>query len=94
MFLTLGIYNYESESVSCLVISDSLQLHGLLQARILEWATIPFSGDLSDPGIEPGSPVLQTDSLPPELPRKPITIVTFFFKSSDFPLFSKIITME
>ena len=79
MFLTLGIYNYESESVSCFVMSDSLQLHGLLQARILEWAAIPFSGDLSDPGIEPGSPVLQTDSLPSELPRKPITIVTFFF---------------
>ena len=58
MFPTLGIYNYESESVSHLVMSDSLQPHGLLQARILEWAAIPFSGDLSDPGIEPGSPVL------------------------------------
>ena len=58
MFPTLGIYNYESESVSHLVMSDSLQPHGLLQARILEWAAIPFSGDLSDPGTEPGSPVL------------------------------------
>ena len=27
--------------------------------------------DLPDPGIEPGSPVLQADSLPAELPRKP-----------------------
>ena len=58
MFPTLGIYNYESESVSHLVMSDSLQPHGLLQARILEWAAIPFSEDHSDPGIEPGSPVL------------------------------------
>ena len=30
-----------------------------------------FPGDLPDPGIELGSPVLQTDSLPAELPGKP-----------------------
>ena len=28
----------------------------------------PSSGDLPDPGIEPGSPALQADSLPPEPP--------------------------
>ena len=33
----------------------------------------PFPGDLSDPGIEPGSPALQADSLPPEPPRKPVS---------------------
>ena len=27
-------------------------------------------GNLLDPGIKPGSPVLQVDSLPPELPGK------------------------
>ena len=33
------------------------------------WSGLPFpsSGDLSDPGIEPGSPALQADSLPTEL---------------------------
>ena len=31
----------------------------------------PFSLDLPDPGIEPGSPALQADSLPAELPGKP-----------------------
>ena len=36
----------------------------ILQARILEQVAIPSPGDLSDPGIEPGSPVLQADSLP------------------------------
>ena len=32
------------------------------------WSGLPFPspGDLSDPGIEPRSPVLQTDSLLPE----------------------------
>ena len=28
-------------------------------------------GDLPNPGIEPGSPALQVDSLPAELPGKP-----------------------
>ena len=42
--------------------------HGILQARILEWVSIPFSGDLPDPGIEPRSPPLQVDSLRPEPP--------------------------
>ena len=31
----------------------------------------PSSGDLSDPGIEPGSPALQADSFPSEPPGKP-----------------------
>ena len=44
---------------------------GILLARILEWvATSP--GDLPDPGIKPRSPALQADSLPAELPGKPI----------------------
>ena len=33
------------------------------------WPCLP-PGDLPDPGIEPGSPVLQVDSLPAELPGK------------------------
>ena len=37
------------------------------------WSGLPFpsSGDLPDPGIEPGSPALQADSLPSELLGKP-----------------------
>ena len=38
--------------------------------RIQEWVTHPFSRDLPDPGIEPGSPTLQADSLPSEPPGK------------------------
>ena len=29
-------------------------VHGILQARILEWVAFPSPGDLPDPGIEPG----------------------------------------
>ena len=35
----------------------------------------PSRGDLPDPGIEPGSPALQADSLPAEPPGKPITLI-------------------
>ena len=31
----------------------------------------PSAGDLPDPGIEPGSPTLQAESLPSEPPGKP-----------------------
>ena len=36
------------------------------------WSGLPFSSprDLTDPGIEPGSPALQTDALPSEPPGK------------------------
>ena len=56
------------------VVSDSLQLyglqpirlfvHGIPQARTLEWVAVPSSGDLPDLGIEPMSPEFQVDSLP------------------------------
>ena len=38
-------------------------VHGILQARILEWVAVYFSRDLPNPGIEPRSPELQADSL-------------------------------
>ena len=41
-------------------------VHGILQARILEWVAFPSPEDLPNPGIEPRSPKLQVDSLPAE----------------------------
>ena len=37
------------------------------------WSGLPFPSpeDLSDPGIEPGSPALQAESLPSEPPERP-----------------------
>ena len=52
-------------------------VHGILQARILEWVAIPFSRDLPDPGIKPGSPALQADSLPSEPPVKHLKGIIF-----------------
>ena len=62
---------------SCLTFCDpmdcsppSASVHGILQARILEWVAIPFSRGLPDPGIKPEPLVLQADSLPSEPPGK------------------------
>ena len=41
-------------------------IHGILQARILEWVTFLFSRESSQPRIKPRSPALQADSLPAE----------------------------
>jgi len=49
-------------------------VHGILQARILEWLPFPFPGDLPDSGIEPESLALQADSLPSEPPGKPLEV--------------------
>jgi len=54
---------------ACLTLCDPMDYtaHGILQARILEWVAFPSPGDLPDPGIKPGSPALQVDSLSTEL---------------------------
>ena len=52
--------------------SSGFSVHGILQARILEWVAIPFSRGFS----QARSPALQTDSSPSEPPGKPIGIHT------------------
>ena len=57
----------------CLTLCDPMDyaVHGILQARVLEWQPFPSPRDLPNPGIEPRSPALQVDSLPVEPPGKP-----------------------
>ena len=59
-------------SQSCPTLCDSMDctplgssVHGILQARILEWVAISFSKK-----FEPRPPALQADSLPSEPPGK------------------------
>ena len=58
---------------SCPTLCDPMDytLHGILQARILEWVAVTFSRGSSNPGIQPRSPSLQADSLPAESQGKP-----------------------
>ena len=72
----------KNEKVKVLVMSDflgprglypaRLLVHGILQARLLEWDAMPSSRGSSQPGIEPASPALQADYLLSEAPGKPL----------------------
>ena len=64
----------ESHLTLCNPLDCSLpgaSVHGILQARILDWVACPPPGDLPNPGIKPRSPTLQVDSLPSVPPGKP-----------------------
>ena len=62
-------WKWSEVAQSCLTLCDPMDcslsgfsVHGIFQARILEWVAISFSRDLPDPGIKPGSPALQADA--------------------------------
>ena len=57
------------QSHNCSLPGSSV--HGISQARTLEWVAISSSSDLPNTGIEPGSLALQADSLPAEPSEKP-----------------------
>ena len=66
---------------------DSLRPHGLSMefSRQEHWSGLlfPSPGDLPDSGIETGSPALQADSLPCELPGKPMWVKGDFSKGKE-----------
>ena len=52
-------------ALSCLTLFNLMDcrqsgssVHGVLQARILGWVSMPSSGDLANPEIQPASPAL------------------------------------
>ena len=72
------VWKWKCELLSHLWLCDAMycsppgsSVHGILQARILEWVAISLSRASSRPGIEPGSPALQAGSLVSEPPGKP-----------------------
>ena len=69
-FLTL------CDPMDCSLLGSSV--HGIFQARVLEWvlqwSPFPSPGDRPKPGIEPGSPTLQADTLLSDPPGKPPNI--------------------
>ena len=70
---TIPTLDYESESVvSCVLLFATLwtvacQAPLSMGFSRQEYQRIPSLGDLLDTGIKPGSPALQTDSLPSDL---------------------------
>ena len=68
---------------------DQTQVSHIAGGFFTSWATreaqeywsgypIPFPADLPDPGIKPGSPTLQEDSLPTELQGKPNMYIFYY----------------
>ena len=72
--LIYGIQQIVKVTQSCLTLCDPMDytVHGILQARILEWVAFPFSRESLNPGIKPRSPALQVDCLPAQPQEKPI----------------------
>ena len=65
-----------SLSNSCNPMDCSLpgsSVHGIFQARVLEWVAVSFSRGSSQPRDRTGSPALQADALSSEPPGKPPT---------------------
>ena len=58
---------------SCPILCNPVDctVHGILQARILEWVAFPFSRGSSQPRDQTRSSSLQADSLPAEPQGKP-----------------------
>ena len=77
---------------SCLTLCNPMacsppdsSVHGILQARLLEWVAMPSSrGVFPTPEFKPGSPASEADSLQPEPQGSPdltyLTLYLFFFQ--------------
>ena len=55
--------NIFSQSIGCIFVLSLIKLYLFLLLFLLPWDP----GNLPDPGIKPGSPSLQADTLPSEL---------------------------
>ena len=55
-------------------------VHGLSRQQSCSGFPFPSPGDLPDPGIEPGSPALQADSLPLSHQGSPNMLIVLFKK--------------
>ena len=68
----------------CPTLCDPRTTQSMEFSRPEYWSgyPIPSPGDLPDPGIEPGFPTLQADSLPTKLSRKPCLVLNINCLSS------------
>ena len=85
--IKLMYYNKKTKGIvkvaqSCLTLCNPMNcslpdssVHGILQARILEWVAIPFFSGSPQPRDRTWSPTLQADSSPSEPSGKPFQLV-------------------
>ena len=60
---------------SCLILCDLLCPRGFSRQEHWSGLPCPLPGDVPNPGIKPGSPILQADSLPSEPPGKSVIVI-------------------
>ena len=82
-----AVRKWSEVAQSCLTLCNHMDfslpgssIHGISQARILEWIAISFSRDLSNPGIKPNQICLVpciAGFFTPKPPGKPIHIIQF-----------------
>ena len=73
--------DYKKQRTLCDPMDCSLpgsSVHGIVQARTLEWVAFPSPGDLPDPGIEPESSALAGAFFTADPPGKPETETYIF----------------
>ena len=68
----------------CIVAQQTPVSIGFSRKEYCSGLPFPSPGKLSDPGMEPGSPVLQADSLLTELPEKLLLKNTLLKKEKKF----------
>ena len=104
-FLTVGklLYNVVLVSAVCVLVAQSCltlcdpidyslpgsSVHGIFQARMLEWWPFPSPGDLADPGVEPSSPALAGRFFTAEPPGKPNSCLSTFESILGYLIFSR-----
>ena len=79
------------DPVDCSLPGSSI--HGISQARVLEWVAISFFRGSSKPGIEPRSPALRADALPSEPQRsshfdQPVNRICHFCRKPNVRVFT------
>ena len=69
--IVLNGVEWKWKSPSCVRLFVDYTVHGILQARILEWVAFPFSRGSSQPRNRTGVSCIAGSSLPTELSGNP-----------------------
>ena len=86
-----NIYSVCAKLLSHILLCDPVDyslpgfsVHGVLQARILEYCGLPFTSpvDLPNPGIKLGSPALQADSFTVSATREAQCLLSIYYNAS------------
>ena len=101
LYTIMKLFCFESSEVKTNYILNQLfsltpTTVGFSRQEYLSGSPFPSPGDFPEPEIKPGSPALQADSLPSELPGKPLTLYVLEYswplsREIDYSIIEKIL---